>query len=151
MKIAVLVGGYTPGEADQLRRDMAAWKSSGRIERHRDRLVGRMIEHGIEPEFAERIFLPDPRLRRVRLSGEPRSQLCADRLRDRVAALSSPGRLHLLAAQRPADGLLLPGHAGGRRQASTGCTVRPIDVQRSAWDCTLEYAFARREQSRQVG
>ena len=56
MKIAVLVGGYTPGEADQLRRDMAAWKSTGRIERHHDKLVARMITNGISLEYAERIF-----------------------------------------------------------------------------------------------
>src|SRR5690606_37822826 len=44
MKIAVLVGGYTPGQADQLRRDMAAWNSKGRIEQHHDQLVGNMIK-----------------------------------------------------------------------------------------------------------
>src|SRR5207302_804737 len=37
MKLAMVAADYTPGEADQLRRDMAAWKSSGRLERHCDR------------------------------------------------------------------------------------------------------------------
>src|SRR6478735_1681313 len=41
MKLAVLAADYTPGEADQLRRDMAAWRSTGRIERHHERLVSR--------------------------------------------------------------------------------------------------------------
>ena len=41
MRLAVVAADYTPGEADQLRRDMAAWKSSGRIERHRQRLIAR--------------------------------------------------------------------------------------------------------------
>jgi len=42
MKLAVLVAGYTGGEADQLRRDMAAWRSAGRIEKHYERIVGGM-------------------------------------------------------------------------------------------------------------
>ena len=37
MKLAVVAADYTPGEADQLRRDMAAWRRSGRIEKHRER------------------------------------------------------------------------------------------------------------------
>ncbi len=56
MKLAVVAADYTPGEADQLRRDMAAWRQRGRIEQHRDRLVRRMVSKGIEPEFAERVF-----------------------------------------------------------------------------------------------
>src|SRR5258705_1529978 len=56
MKLAVVAADYTPGEADQLRRDMAAWKRSGRLERHKERLVTRMRAKGIEQEFAERVF-----------------------------------------------------------------------------------------------
>ena len=56
MKLAVVAADYTPGEADQLRRDMAAWRRSGRIEKHRERLVGRMEHKGIAREFGERVF-----------------------------------------------------------------------------------------------
>jgi error-prone DNA polymerase len=56
MKLAVVAADYTPGEADQLRRDMAAWKQRGRIELHHDRLVTRMVAKGIEAQFAERVF-----------------------------------------------------------------------------------------------
>src|SRR5690606_23538647 len=56
MKLAVLAADYTPGEADQLRRDMAAWRSRGRIDAHRERLISRMVGRGIPPEFAERVF-----------------------------------------------------------------------------------------------
>ena len=42
MQLAMVAADYTPGEADQLRRDMAAWRKSGRIERHRERLIRRM-------------------------------------------------------------------------------------------------------------
>lgn len=56
MKLAIVAADYTPGEADQLRRDMAAWRKTGRLDRHRDRLVSRMMTKGIEQEFAERVF-----------------------------------------------------------------------------------------------
>ena len=56
MKLAVVAADYTPGEADQLRRDMAAWRRSGRIEKHRERLVGAMEKKGIAREFGERVF-----------------------------------------------------------------------------------------------
>ena len=39
MRLAVVAADYTPGEADQLRRDMAAWRRSGRIEKHRERII----------------------------------------------------------------------------------------------------------------
>src|SRR5262249_22946522 len=56
MRLAVVAADYTPGEADQLRRDMAAWRKAGRIEHHRERLVTRMGAKGIATEFAERVF-----------------------------------------------------------------------------------------------
>ena len=56
MKLAVVAADYTPGEADQLRRDMAAWRKKGRIEQHRERLIERMKAKGIAQEFAERVF-----------------------------------------------------------------------------------------------
>jgi DNA-directed DNA polymerase III PolC len=56
IKLAMVAADYTPGEADQLRRDMAAWRKSGRIERHRQRLTSRMRAKGIAQEFAERVF-----------------------------------------------------------------------------------------------
>src|SRR4051795_11799964 len=56
MKLAMVAADYTPGEADQLRRDMAAWRRTGRIEKHRERLIARMTAKGIRQEFAERVF-----------------------------------------------------------------------------------------------
>ncbi|TVR91202.1 MAG: DNA polymerase III subunit alpha [Spirochaetaceae bacterium] len=56
MRVAMIAADYTPGEADQLRRDMAAWRRHGVIERHHDRIVGRMSAKGIEPRFAEQVF-----------------------------------------------------------------------------------------------
>ena len=56
MRLAVVAADYTAGEADQLRRDMAAWRRTGRMERHRSRLLSRMCAKGIAPEFAKRVF-----------------------------------------------------------------------------------------------
>jgi len=56
IRLAMVAADYTPGEADQLRRDMAAWHRTGCIERHHERLVTRMEAKGIAREFAERVF-----------------------------------------------------------------------------------------------
>jgi error-prone DNA polymerase len=56
MRLAEAVGGYTAGQADQLRRDMAAWRSSGKMLRHRERLMAGMLRNGLTAEFAERVF-----------------------------------------------------------------------------------------------
>ncbi len=142
MKIAVLVGGYTPGEADRLRRDMAAWKSSGRIERHHDKLVGRMIENGITPTYAERIF---SQIRGFGEYGFPESHAASFAL---IAYATAYLRCHhpaafvcsLLNAQPM--GFYSPATLveDAKRQ---GVEVRPIDVQKSGWDCQIESGAVR--------
>jgi error-prone DNA polymerase len=56
MQLAIVAAGFTPGEADQLRRAMAAWRRSGDLERFEGRLIGGMIERGYREEFAQRLF-----------------------------------------------------------------------------------------------
>ncbi|WP_376786084.1 error-prone DNA polymerase [Pseudomonas oryzihabitans] len=56
MELAILAADYTPGEADQLRRSMAAWKRHGGLEPHRDRLTSRMLANGYTAEYAADIF-----------------------------------------------------------------------------------------------
>jgi error-prone DNA polymerase len=56
MQVAILAAGFTPGEADQLRRAMAAWKRKGGLDRYYDRIVNGMMHRGYEREFAESIF-----------------------------------------------------------------------------------------------
>ncbi len=56
MQIAMIAADFTPGEADALRRAMAAWKRKGGLGPFHDRLVGRMVEKGYERDYAERIF-----------------------------------------------------------------------------------------------
>jgi len=56
MQVAILAAGFTPGEADALRRGMAAWKRKGGLHHFYERVVGGMIERGYTREFAESIF-----------------------------------------------------------------------------------------------
>jgi error-prone DNA polymerase len=136
MKIAVLVGGYSPGESDQLRRDMAAWNSAGRIEGHHDRFVQRMIDNGIAPDFAERIF---SQIRGFGEYGFPESHAASFAL---MAYVTSYLRCHHRAAFACS---LLDAQPMGFYAPSTivedakrhGVTVLPIDVMHSGWDCSL--------------
>ncbi|NJD25548.1 MAG: error-prone DNA polymerase [Betaproteobacteria bacterium] len=57
MQLAIVAAGFTPGEADELRRAMAAWRKKGNLQRHQDKLRAGMAANGIAPAFAERIAL----------------------------------------------------------------------------------------------
>ena len=137
MKLAMVAADYTPGEADQLRRDMAAWRSSGRIEQHRERLIERMEGKGILREFAERVF---EQIRGFGEYGFPESHAASFAL---IAYATSWLRKHympeftcsLLNAQPM--GFYAPATIVGDAQRH-GVQVLPIDVTRSAWDCTME-------------
>ena len=56
MRLAVVAAGFTPGEADQLRRAMAAWRRPGVIDRFRQKLLDGMRDQGLTGEFAEHVF-----------------------------------------------------------------------------------------------
>lgn len=56
MQIAMIAAGFSAGEADGLRRAMAAWKRKGSIGKYREKLIGGMLANGYRPEYAERIY-----------------------------------------------------------------------------------------------
>jgi len=56
MQLAIVAAGFTPGEADGLRRAMAAWKRKGGLEHLQKRIIDGMLERGYEREFAEQVF-----------------------------------------------------------------------------------------------
>jgi len=56
MEIAMVAAGFTAGEADQLRRSMAAWRRVGAVTQFKDNVINGMLENGYELEFAESIF-----------------------------------------------------------------------------------------------
>ena len=139
MRLAVVAADYTPGEADQLRRDMAAWRRTGRIEQHRERLISRMEAKGIHPEFAERVFM---QIRGFGEYGFPESHAASFAL---ISYATSYLRRHYLAEFTCA---LLNAQPMGFYSPSTivedakrhGLEIRAIDVTHSEWDCTLEPA-----------
>ena len=56
MRLAVVAAGFSPGEADQLRRAMGAWRKSGVIDRFRRKLHAGMLTNGLSEEFADQVF-----------------------------------------------------------------------------------------------
>jgi error-prone DNA polymerase len=139
MKLAVVAADYTPGEADQLRRDMAAWRRSGRLERHKEKLITRMRAKGIEPEFAERVF---EQIRGFGDYGFPESHAASFAL---IAYVSAWLKRHHLDAFTCA---LLNAQPMGFYSPATlvddakrhGLVVLPVCVRSSEWDCTMETA-----------
>ena len=137
MKLAVVAADYTPGEADQLRRDMAAWRRSGAIEKHGEKLISRMEAKGISREFAERVF---DQIRGFGEYGFPESHAASFAL---VAYLTAWLKRHYHDVFTAA---LLNAWPMGFYAPATlvddarrhGVEVRPVDVTHSDWDCTLE-------------
>jgi error-prone DNA polymerase len=141
MRLAVIAADYTPGEADQLRRDMAAWHRTGRMGRHRERLISRMQEKGIAPEFAERVF---QQISGFGEYGFPESHSASFAL---IAYATAWLKCHYPAEFTCA---LLNAQPMGFYAPATivedakrhGVVVRPVDAQESAWDCALELESA---------
>ena len=137
MRLAVVAAGFTPGEADQLRRAMGAWRRPGVIEQFRQKLIDGMQGQRPDRRIRRAGVQPDPRLRRVRLSRIARGQLRAVGLCLGLAEVLLPGRLRRGADQQPADGVLCPGAAHSRRpgarrrSAAGGCELSAVGLQ--AW------------------
>ena len=137
MKLAVVAADYTPGEADQLRRDMAAWRRSGQIEKHKEKLVSRMLAKGIAEDFAKRVF---DQIRGFGEYGFPESHAASFAL---IAWSTAWMKHHYPEVFACA---LLNAWPMGFYAPSTivedakrhGVEVRPVDVQASEWECTLE-------------
>jgi len=136
MRLAVGAADYTPGEADQLRRDMAAWRRTGRIERHRERLLSRMQAKEIAREFAERVFA---QIQGFGEYGFPESHAASFAL---IAYATAWLKRHYPAEFACA---LLNAQPMGFYAPATivedakrhGVVVRPVSARESAWDCTL--------------
>lgn len=137
MELAMVAADYSPGEADQLRRSMAAWKRHGGLEPHRERLVAGMLRNGYELAFAERIF---EQIKGFGSYGFPESHAASFAL---LCYASSWLKCHEPAIFTCAlvnswpMGFYSPDQLlqEARRQ---GIDVRPVDVFHSDWDCTLE-------------
>lgn len=56
MQVAILAAGFSPGEPDQLRRSMAAWRRKGGLQQYYDKIVVGITDRGYDRVFAENIF-----------------------------------------------------------------------------------------------
>jgi error-prone DNA polymerase len=137
MQLAIVAAGFTPGEADQLRRAMAAWKRKGGLGPFREKLLDGMAARGYPPEFAENLY------RQIEGFGEygfPESHAASFALLVYVSAW--------LKCHEPAAFLvgMLNSQPMGFYSASQlvqdarrhGVEVLPADVMASEWETTLE-------------
>mgnify|MGYP002134747190 CR=1 FL=1 len=136
MQIAMLAANFTPGEADQLRRAMAAWGKDGSLMPMRQRLLDGMKRNGYEDAFAESIF---EMIKGFGSYGFPESHSASFAL---LAYVSSWIKCHHPAAFFAAlvnsqpMGFYAPAQLI-REARRAGVEVRPVDVINSDWDCTV--------------
>jgi error-prone DNA polymerase len=139
MKVAIVGAGFTPAEADALRRSMATFKFTGGVGAFGDKLVNGMIANGYTREFAERTF---KQIEGFGSYGFPESHAASFA---KIAYASSWMKCHhpdifcaaLLNAQPM--GFYAPAQIV-RDAREHGVEVRPVCVNASEWDCTLEGA-----------
>jgi error-prone DNA polymerase len=137
MQLAVVAAGFTAGEADKLRRAMAAWRRRGGIEPFQEKLVNGMLERGYSRDFALQIY---QQIQGFGEYGFPESHAASFAL---LVYVSSWLKCHHPAAFACA---LLNSQPMGFYSASTivqdarrhGVEMRAVDVQVSGVDCTLE-------------
>jgi len=138
MQLAVVAAGFTPGEADALRRAMAAWKRKGGLGPFRDKLLKGMRRNGYSEDFAERIF------RQIQGFGEygfPESHAASFALLVYVSAWlkhHEPAIFTCALLNSQPMGFYAPAQLL-RDAERHGVEIRPVDTGHSDWDCTLEH------------
>jgi error-prone DNA polymerase len=138
MALAVEAAGFTAGEADQLRRAMAAWKRKGDlIYRFGHKLITGMVDRGIKREFAERCF---EQIKGFSEYGFPESHAASFALLVYVSAwLKRHYPAHFAAGLLNSQPMGFYAPAQLVRDAKEhGVRVLPIDVRHSDWDCTIQ-------------
>ncbi len=137
MQISMLAAGFSAGQADGLRRAMAAWRRKGSLQVWRDRLVGGMVERGYDPAFAEQIFA---QVQGFSEYGFPESHAASFALLVYASAWIKrhhPAEFLLAMLNSQPMGFYTPSQLvqDARRH---GVRVLPPDVRAGAWDCALE-------------
>ncbi len=138
MKVAIVGAGFTPEEADRLRRSMATFKFTGGVGAFRDKMIQGMLANGYSQDFAERTF---KQIEGFGSYGFPESHAASFA---KIAYASCWVKCHhpdvfcaaLLNAQPM--GFYAPAQIV-RDARDHGVEVRPVCVNASRWDCTLEY------------
>jgi error-prone DNA polymerase len=150
MKVAMVCAGFSAGEADQLRRAMATFKHTGGVSKFKDKLISGMVKNGYAPEFAERTF---SQLEGFGSYGFPESHAASFAL---IAYASNWVKCHhpdafcaALLNSQPM-GFYAPAQIVSDARAH-GVEVRPVCVNRSRWDCTLEKVSGSRRLAVRLG
>jgi error-prone DNA polymerase len=141
MHLAVVAAGFTPGEADQLRRAMAAWSRRGSLGIFEERLIAGMRARGYSAEYAQRIY---SQIRGFGEYGFPESHSASFALLVYVSAwikYHEPAAFTAALLNSQPMGFYAPSQLvqDARRH---GVEVRAVDVRESDWDCTLERSDA---------
>ena len=137
IKLAVVAAGFTPGEADQLRRAMAAWKRKGGLDIFQQKLINGMLERGHDRDFAERIF---EQIKGFGDYGFPESHAASFALLVYFSAWikrHEPAAFYCGLLNSQPMGFYSPSQLvqDARRH---NVVVRPVDILTSEWQCTLE-------------
>ncbi|MCA8090629.1 error-prone DNA polymerase [Burkholderia anthina] len=137
MQIAIVAAGFTPGEADELRRAMAAWKRKGNLEKYYGKIVDGMLERNYTREFAEQIF---EQIKGFGEYGFPESHAASFA---KLAYASSWLKCHepaiFLAALLNSQPMgFYPPSQLVQDAKRHRVTVLPIDVTQSGWEASLE-------------
>jgi error-prone DNA polymerase len=138
MQLAITAAGYSPGEADQLRRSMAAWKRHGGLEAHRERLMTGMLARGYTREFGETLF---EQIKGFGSYGFPESHAASFALITYASCwlkCHEPAAFAASVINSMPMGFYTPDQLiqDARRH---GIHVLPIDVRYIEWDCTLAF------------
>ncbi|MBT3925379.1 MAG: error-prone DNA polymerase [Rhodospirillaceae bacterium] len=137
MKIAIVAAGFSPEEADKLRRAMATFRRSGLVHTFHDKMINGMVERGYEEDFAERCF------RQIEGFGDygfPESHAASFALLVYVSAWLKchyPAVFAAAILNSQPMGFYAPAQLV-RDARAHGVEVLDVDVNASAWDCTLE-------------
>ncbi|VVO28819.1 Error-prone DNA polymerase [Pseudomonas fluorescens] len=137
MQIAIVAADYSPGEADQLRRSMAAWKRHGGLEPHQIRLKEGMLKNGYTEAFAAQIF---EQIKGFGSYGFPESHAASFALLTYASCwlkCHEPAAFACALINSWPMGFYSPDQIlqDARRHH---LQIRPVDVRASDWDCSLE-------------
>ncbi len=140
MSLAIEAAGFTAGEADRLRRSIGAWKSRGnKLALFGERIIGGMVSRGYPRGFAERCF---EQIKGFSGYGFPESHAASFALLVYASCWLKrhrPGAFAAALINSQPMGFYQPAQIV-RDAREHGVEVRPIDVNHSHWDCTLEPA-----------
>ncbi len=145
MQLAVVAAGFTPGQADQLRRAMGGWRRPGLIDTFRRKLLDGMREKGYSCEFAENLF---QQIRGFGEYGFPESHAASFARLVYVSAWLKhyhPAAFTAALINSQPMGFYAPAQLI-QDARSHGVPVLPVDVNFSNWDCTLEATAPRQSE-----